>query len=72
MSEKTEPTVELSNEEAQERIQNMFIALDKVYNLHAPKTDVEPWVCSHCSNCDGDIAFPCPTQLIVLESLGLA
>ena len=71
MSEETNEPVELTNEEAQERIQNMFIALDKIYNLHAPHTEQEPWICKHCSDCNGDVPFPCETQKIVLESLGL-
>lgn len=61
----------LTDAEAQERIQNMFIALDKIYNLHGPNMEQEPWTCKHCSNCDGDVEFPCPTEKIVLESLGL-
>lgn len=70
MTEET-PEVQLTDAEAQERIQNMFIALDKIYNLHGPNMEQEPWVCKHCSNCDGDVEFPCPTEKIVLESLGL-
>lgn len=70
MSE-NEPQVELTDEEAQERIRQMFIALDAVYQLHAPNTEVMPWICSHCSNCDGEVEFPCETEAIILRALGL-
>jgi|694.fasta_scaffold30476_2 hypothetical protein len=69
--ETTQEPADLTDTEAQERIQNMFIALDKIYNLHAPDQTTEPWTCKHCTNCDGPVEFPCPTEKLVLESLGL-
>jgi hypothetical protein len=68
MSEETN-NVELTDEEAQERIKNMFIALDQIYALHGPNQAAEPWVCAHCSNCDGDVVWPCETEKIILEAL---
>lgn len=67
MSE-TEQFEPISEEEAQRRIQAAFLTLDAVYNLHAPKdTEAEAWECGHC-----EIAWPCETERIVLEGLGLA
>lgn len=62
---------ELSDEEAQQRIASMVMALDEIYQLHAPNTETMPWICSHCSNCNGDIEFPCETEAIILKALGL-
>lgn len=67
MSE-TEQFEPISEEEAQRRIQAAFLTLDAVYNLHAPKdTEAEAWECGHC-----EVEWPCETERIVLEGLGLA
>jgi hypothetical protein len=68
MSEETN-NVELTDEEAQDRIKSMFIALDQIYSLHGPDQESDPWICKHCSNCDGDVAWPCETEKIILEAL---
>jgi hypothetical protein len=62
---------QLTDEEAQQRIASMMLALDAIYQLHAPNTDNEPWTCSHCSSCDGDVEFPCQTETIILRALGI-
>ena len=61
--------VQLTDEEAQERIKSMFIALDQIYSLHGPDQESDPWICKHCSNCDGDVVWPCETEKIILEAL---
>jgi hypothetical protein len=71
MSEETNE-VQLTDEEAQERIRNMFLALDAIYKLHGPNQQVDPWICQTCSNCDGDVAWPCETEKIILDSLGVS
>jgi hypothetical protein len=70
MSEETNE-VQLTDEEAQERIKSMFIALDAIYKLHRPDQEKEVWICQHCSNCDGDVEWPCPTEKIILEALAV-
>lgn len=70
MSEETNE-LQLTDEEAQERIKSMFIALDKIYALHSPDQDAETWTCQHCSSCDGDVAWPCETEKIILEALSV-
>lgn len=61
----------ITDEEAQRRIKNMFIAIDEVFQLHAINQEEEPWTCTECSNCDGNIEYPCPTVQIILKSLDL-
>jgi hypothetical protein len=68
MAEETNE-IQLTDEEAQERIKSMFIALDAIYKLHGPNQEKEVWICQHCSNCDGDVEWPCPTEKIILEAL---
>jgi hypothetical protein len=70
MSEETNE-VQLTDEEAQARIKSMFIALDAIYALHGPDLDSDPWVCKTCSNCDGDVSWPCETEKIILNALGV-
>lgn len=71
MSE-TEAITPLSDEEAQQKIKNMFLALDSLYQLHAPQHDEEDnWTCTHCSSCDGDVSYPCQSAAIILVSLGV-
>jgi hypothetical protein len=70
MSEETNK-VELTDEEAQERIKSMFMALDEIYKLHGPNQESEVWTCQHCSNCDGDVEWPCQTEKIILEALAV-
>tara|TARA_R110001606_G_scaffold265516_1_gene414546 strand:- start:887 stop:1090 length:204 start_codon:yes stop_codon:yes gene_type:complete len=60
--------VELTDEEAQERIANMFIALDTIYNLHKPNQAEEVWTCTECN----DAEWPCNTEKIILETLNVA
>ncbi len=67
----TEQTPVITDEEAQERIKNMFTALDAVFQLHAINQEEEPWTCVECSSCEGNIEYPCPTVQIILKSLGL-
>lgn len=59
---------ELTDEEAQERIANMFIALDSIYNLHKPNQAEEVWTCTECN----DAEWPCNTEKIILETLNVA
>ena len=66
MTEETTP--EITDEEAQERINNMFIALDSVYNLHAPNQAEEVWTRDECNGAQ----WPCNTEKIILETLGVA
>jgi len=61
--------IQLTDEEAQERIKSMFLALDAIYKLHEPNQESDPWICKHCSNCDGDVVWPCETEKIILEAL---
>ena len=61
----------ISDEEAQTRIKNMFIAIDEVFQLHGINQEETPWTCTECSSCQGDIEYPCPTVQIILKSLGL-
>lgn len=45
----------------------VFGTLDTVYQLHAPEdpdSETDPGKCKHC-----DVAFPCPTEEIILEGL---
>jgi hypothetical protein len=70
MSEETNE-VQLTDEEAQDRIKSMFIALDQIYSLHGPNQEAEPWICSHCSDCNGDVEWPCATEKIILEALAV-
>jgi hypothetical protein len=70
MAEETNE-IQLTDEEAQERIKSMFIALDAIYKLHGPNQEKEVWICQHCSNCDGDVEWPCPTEKIILEALAV-
>ena len=59
--------VPMSEEEAQARIAAAFKTLDEVYLLHAPKDQtVEVWECGHCN-----VQWPCETERIVLDNLGL-
>lgn len=67
----SEQETALTDEQAQERIRNMFIALDDIYTLHKPNTTEEQWVCEHCTNCDGEVNWPCPTAKIILDTLGV-
>jgi mannose-6-phosphate isomerase-like protein (cupin superfamily) len=60
--------VELTDEEAQERIANMFIALDSIYNLHKPNQAEEVWTCTECNGAE----WPCNTEKIILETLNVA
>lgn len=62
---------QITDAEAQERIRNMFIAVDGVFQLHAINQEEEPWTCTECSSCDGNIEYPCQTVQIILKSLGL-
>jgi hypothetical protein len=59
---------DITDEQAQERIANMFIALDTIYNLHAPNQAEEVWTCDECSGAQ----WPCNTEKIILETLGVA
>lgn len=70
MSDETNETA-LTDDEARERIKSMFIALDAIYALHAPNQEANPWVCNHCSSCDGDVAWPCETEKIILDALAV-
>ena len=70
MSEETNE-VELTDEEAQDRIKSMFIALDQIYALHGPDQESDPRICKHCSNCDSDVVWPCETEKIILEALAV-
>lgn len=66
MSE-TEEFAPISEEEAQKRIEAAFATLDAIYLLHAPKDqNAENWECGHC-----DVAWPCETERIILDGLGL-
>ena len=68
MSEETtneEP--QITDEQAQEQIANMFIALDAVYNLHSPNQASDVWTCDECNG----VEWPCKTEKIILESLKL-
>jgi len=67
MSEETNAQ-ELTDEQAQERIANMFVALDTIYKLHAPNQAEEVWTCDECSGAQ----WPCSTEKIILETLGVA
>lgn len=67
----TEQPPVITDEEAQNRIRNMFTAIDEVFQLHGINQTEEPWTCTECSNCDGNIEYPCPTVQIILKSLGL-
>ena len=67
----TEQPPAITDAEAQERIRNMFIAVDGVFQLHAINQEEEPWTCTECSSCDGNIEYPCQTVQIILKSLGL-
>ena len=64
--ETTQP--ELTDEEATQRIANMFEVLDKIYMLHAPNQTEEIWTCDAC----GGVQWPCVTEAIILEGLGVA
>lgn len=59
--------IQITDEEAQERIANMFNALDAIYNLHAPNQTEEVWTCDECDGAE----WPCKTEKLVLESLGI-
>jgi hypothetical protein len=59
---------DITDEQAQERIANMFVALNAVYNLHAPNQAEEVWTCDECSGAQ----WPCNTEKIILETLGVA
>jgi len=63
--------VQLTDKEAQDRIKSMFIALDQIYSLHGPNQESDPWICSHCSDCNGDVEWPCQTEKIILEALAV-
>ena len=64
MSETEQP---MSEQEAQKRIAAAFATLDNVYKLHAPvDQEAEVWRCGHC-----DVVWPCTTEAIILEGLGL-
>lgn len=68
----SEQEPQISDEEAQAQIQSMMLALDAIYNLHCPKdTKADEWVCNECTTCDGDVAWPCNTEQIILAALGL-
>jgi hypothetical protein len=67
----TEQTPAITDAEAQDRIRNMFVAIDEVFQLHGINQEEEPWTCIECSSCDGNIEYPCQTVQIILKSLGL-
>lgn len=59
--------VPMTEEEAQQRIANAFATLDAIYLLHAPKNqDVDVWECKSC-----DAQWPCETEKLILDGLGL-
>lgn len=61
----TEEFVPMTEEQAQERIAKAFLALDDIYNLHAPADQtVEAWECKHCN-----VQWPCETERIILDAL---
>ncbi len=59
--------VQLTDEEAQTRIAAAFLALNDIYELHAPNQAEATWTCDECNGAE----WPCKTEKIILEALGL-
>lgn len=59
--------VKLSDEEAQARIAAAFLALNDIYELHAPNQTEAAWTCDECNGAE----WPCKTEQVILTALGL-